>query len=209
MSNQKAATVLKATAKEKVALSALDAMLASLRFKEYLILGTFVIGSALLRVPMQALPSVEPISFFAFLAGWLFGWRKGAATGALALGASNFLVMGGQGPWTIFQAAGFAAIGAAGGLMRKRASLFEVVPMMVIATVFYEVCVNLGSAIFMPFALPVLFLTAIPFTLIHVGSNLAFAFALPKAKKFVDKKGGFDERRLAEELQERLRGKKR
>ena len=63
-----------------------------------------ILSAVLLRVYMQFIPSAEPISLFALMNGWLFGWRKGLYVGVSALLISNFLVAGGNGPWTIFQA---------------------------------------------------------------------------------------------------------
>ena len=69
---------------------------------------------------MQAVPSAEPLTFFAILAGWLFGRNKGFLAGASSLYISNFFMFGGQGPWSIFQAVGFGIAGWLGGTLRKK-----------------------------------------------------------------------------------------
>lgn len=194
------------TVKQKLALAVMQQQLQLLKLKEYLILTGFIGGAVLLRVPMQALPSVEPLTFFALLAGWLFGKKKGAITGASSLYLSNFFVFGGHGPWTIFQAIGFGAAGFLGGFLRKKASIFETITIAVIATLIFEIVVNIGSVFVFPLGIFTLFLTALPFTLVHLVSNIIFASFLPWARKFVYKKGGFDERQIISNVVNRIRG---
>lgn len=190
--------------KQKLALALMQKQLQLLKLKEYLILIGFISGAALLRVPMQVLPSVEPLTFFALLAGWLFGKKKGAVTGASSLYLSNFFVFGGHGPWTIFQAIGFGAAGFFGGFLRKKATVFEAITIAVIATLVFEIVVNIGSVVIFPLSIFSLFLTALPFTLVHLISNIIFASFLPWAKKFVYKKGGFDERQIISNFVNRI-----
>jgi energy-coupling factor transport system substrate-specific component len=181
---------------QKVALHALQKQLQILKLKEWLLLFGFIGGAALLRVPMQAVPSAEPLTFFAILAGWLFGRKKGFLTGASALVLSNFFMFGGQGPWTPFQMLGFGIAGWLGGTLRKKASYVEVIIIAVLATLAFEVVMNLttlfifSTSIFMAFAL------ALPFIATHLVSNVIFALALPSAKKFIEKKGGFNEKNI-------------
>jgi energy-coupling factor transport system substrate-specific component len=65
------------------------------------------------RVPFAFIPSVQPTTFLVMLYGYVFGWRAGAAAGALAAVVSNFFL--GQGPWTLGQMAGWGLAGAVGG----------------------------------------------------------------------------------------------
>jgi len=184
----------KLNSEQRLALHALQKQLQSLKLKEWLLISGFIGGAALLRVPMQAVPSAEPLTFFAILAGWLFGRNKGFLTGASSLYLSNFLMFGGQGPWTPFQALGFGIAGWLGGLLRKKASYLEVITITIIGTLVFEIIMNaftplmIGTSVFIAFAL------ALPFTIIHLVSNLIFALALPSAKKFIEKKGGFNEK---------------
>ena len=67
----------KSKSAQNVALHALQKQMQVLRLKEWLVLIGVAVGAALLRVPMQAVPSAEPLTFFAVLAGWLFGRKKG------------------------------------------------------------------------------------------------------------------------------------
>ncbi|MCX6710431.1 MAG: hypothetical protein NTV63_05805, partial [Candidatus Woesearchaeota archaeon] len=54
----------------------------------------------------------------------------------------------------------------------------------------------------------IVFLTAIPFSIAHIASNLIFASGIPNAGNFVSKKFGFERipacRKLAETLKSRL-----
>jgi energy-coupling factor transport system substrate-specific component len=192
---QKQGTIQSLSSKQKIGLIAIQKQLQLIKLKEWLLVIGFAGLAAFLRVPMQAVPSAEPLTFFAILAGWLFGRNKGFIVGASSLYISNFLVMGGQGPWTPFQALGFGIAGWVGGLLRKNASIFEIVTISVIGTLIFELIINSatplmlgGASIFTAFAL------AIPFTLVHLVSNLLFAFGLKPAKKYIEEKGGFDEK---------------
>ncbi len=186
----------KTSSEQKIALKAVQKQLQVLKLLEALMLIGFTVGAALIRIPMQAIPSAEPLTFFAILAGWLFGSSRGLLVGASSLYISNFFMFGGQGPWTIFQAIGFGAAGWLGGLLRKKASYLEVIGITTLATLTFEIIMNgftplmIGSSIFVAFAL------ALPFTLIHVISNIIFALALPFTKKFVEDKGGFNEKEI-------------
>jgi energy-coupling factor transport system substrate-specific component len=183
------------TPAQRLAIRSLQKQLQLLRLKEILVLIGFTVGAALLRIPMQAVPSAEPLTFFAILAGWLFGRSKGFAVGASSLWISNFFMFGGQGPWTPFQALGFGIAGFFGGFLRKNASIFEILLVTLTATLAFEIIMNSftplmlgGAGIFLAFFL------ALPFTLVHLVSNFIFAFGLKPAKKFIEKTGGFDEK---------------
>lgn len=191
---EKSVTKQKLSTAQSVAIKVVQKQLQVIRLKEVLIISGMVFGGALLRIPMQAVPSAEPLTFFAILAGWLFGRKKGFATGAASLYVSNFFMFGGQGPWTPFQALSFGIAGYLGGMLRKKASYLEVIGITIIATLAFEVIMNsfspfmAGNSIFMAFAL------AIPFTTIHLISNFIFSLALPSAKKFAEKQGGLNEK---------------
>ncbi len=198
----------KSTSAQKVALHALQKQMQVLSLKEWLLLIGFVFGAALLRVPMQAVPSAEPLTFFAILAGWLFGKKKGFLVGASSLYVSNFLVMGGQGPWTLFQALGFGIGGFLGGFLRKKSRIWEAIVMIAIGTLIFEIIMNLSSAIFFPAGILTLFFTATPFILVHLVSNSIFALFLPKAKELIYEKGKFNERELCEKALKKFKDSK-
>lgn len=193
--------------KEKLALLALQKQLQLLKMKELLVLISFVFAGVLGRVLMQPLPSVEPITFFAILAGWLFGSKKGFAVGASSLYMSNFFVFGGQGPWTLFQAVGFGIAGFFGGFLRKNSTIVECFLITLISTLLFEIIMNTSSLIFLPSSIFAAFLLGLPFLIIHALSNGAFSLLLPKIKSYIEKGGHFDEREIYIKLANKLRGR--
>jgi len=195
-SKNKQATSLK----QRLAQQALQKQLQLLKLREFMVLVGFAVGAAALRVPMQVVPSAEPITFFAILAGWLFGKKKGFLVGVGALYISNYLVFGGQGVWTIFQALGFGIAGFLGGFLSEKARIWNVLLITVLGTLIFEIVVNIGSVFMFPWGLLGLFITALPFTIIHLVSNTAFAFLLPKTKEIIHKKGEFDQREVCRNL---------
>ena len=189
---------------QKMALHALQKQKQILELKEWLFILGFIDAGSLLRVPMQAFPNVEPLTFFALLTGWLFGWKKGAMVGASSLYISNFLVFGGQGPWVIFQVIGYGLVGFLGGFLRKKSGIFSAMGLAFLATVMLQIILNIGWSFFIGFNFIAAMFTAIPFALIHIVSNTIFAAALPKVKKVIDKIGKFDEKKLCNDLMAKL-----
>ena len=202
---KKQKTEQKLSTKQRLAQHALQKQLQVLSLREWLICVGFMLGAAALRVPMQAVPSAEPITFFALLAGWLFGKKKGFLVGVGALYASNFLVFGGQGIWTLFQAAGFGITGFLGGFLGKKARIWQVLGISILATILFEVIVNVGSLFMFPFSIPMLLLAALPFGLIHLASNSAFVLLLPKIKKIIYERGEFNQKEMCKELLNRFK----
>lgn len=146
------------------------------------------------RVALQYVPSVEPIIPLAIVAGFWLGAKEGFSVGAGAYVASNFLVWGLQGPWTLFQAVGAAVPGALAGIFGKttKPSPKNLVLFSILGTVFFEIVMNISGAVMGIgvlgplglFSIPLYFLTSLPFSLIHIFSNAGFAIALvPILKK--------------------------
>jgi hypothetical protein len=192
-------------AKEKLGLLALQQQLQILKMKEILVIISFIFAGAWGRVLMQSLPSIEPLTFFAILAGWLFGSRKGFITGASALYISNFFMFGGQGPWTLFQAIGFGIAGLSGGFLRKNATIIECLMITLISTLIFEIIMNTSSLVFLPSNIFTAFLFALPFTIAHIVSNAAFSALLPKIKSYICYKGSFNEREICMEMFNKLK----
>jgi len=190
----------KLSLKQRLAQKALQKQLQVIELREWLVIIGFTLGAAALRVPMQGVPSMEPITFFAILSGWLFGKKKGIITGVGALYASNFLVFGGQGIWTLFQAIGFGIAGFLGGFLGKKAKIWHVIPIVVVATLMFEVVVNIGSVFMFPFGIFGLFLTALPFAGIHILTNIGFSLLLPQTRKLIEQKGEFDQKEVCKKL---------
>jgi len=68
------------------------------------------------RILLDPLPNIQPVTMLVLLAGVYFGgWRALALAGAIAW-ASNVLVLG-HGPWTLFQALGWGAVGLSGAAL--------------------------------------------------------------------------------------------
>ncbi|MFB6292497.1 MAG: hypothetical protein ABEI58_03825 [Candidatus Nanohaloarchaea archaeon] len=130
------------------------------------------------RVALQHIPSVETVLPMAVAAGFFYGSRYGFASGAAGFFATNFLVWGGQGPWTVFQVLGAGAAGASGGLMgvlSERPEAFFA--SLVAGTLIFETAVNLGSLAYTPWAAasPLTYLAAaLPFAGIHIASSIGF-----------------------------------
>ena len=181
---------------QKLALCTLQKQKQILELKEWLIMAGFVFSASILRVPMQVFPNVEPLTFFALLTGWLFGKKKGFLVGVSSLYLSNFMVFGGQGPWTIYQAIGFGVVGFLGGFLRKKAGILETVTLAFISTMFLQFLFNIGWSLTFGFNIILTMITGFIFAIVHVVSNVAFATMLPKAKKLIYEKGGFDEKEL-------------
>lgn len=203
---------------QKVALHAVQKQLQLLKLREWLVVMGFVFGGAALRVPMQAIPSAEPITFFAILAGWLFGKKKGFLTGAAAGYLSNFFMFGGQGPWSIFQMLGWGIAGFLGGFIRNikpsknyfvfwLKAILPVLMIAVIGTLIFEVIMNLSWVFFFPYSIFALFLSGLPFLFIHLISNIIFSLFLPFARKIVYEKGKFNEIELCNSIINRINSK--
>ncbi|MFH0831858.1 MAG: ECF transporter S component [archaeon] len=186
--------------RQKLGLFALQKQLQVLRQKELLLVISFISAGVLGRILMQPLPSIEPITFFAILAGGLFGWKKGFITGASAAYLSNFFMFGGQGPWTLFQMLGFGIAGFLGGFLRNKAKIPECMMIAAIATLLFELIMNFSSIIFIPNAIFSVFFLAVPFMLVHLVSNIAFSALLPKIKQYIYEKGSFDEKEICMEM---------
>ncbi len=203
---------------QKVALHAVQKQLQMLKLKQWLVVIGFVFGGAALRIPMQAVPSAEPITFFAILAGWLFGKKKGFVTGVAAGYMSNFFMFGGQGPWSLFQALGWGIAGFLGGFIRNikpsknyfmywARAIIPVLIIGVISTLVFDTIMNVSWVLFMPYSIFALFLSGLPFLLIHLVSNVIFASFLPFARKVVYEKGKFNEIEICKSVINRINSK--
>ena len=159
----------------------------------YVLMGTFIVGGIFGRAAMQGVPSVEPITFFALLAGALFGWRKGAFVGASSWYLSNFFIFGGQGPWTLIHVLAGGVTGFLGSFLAKKPTVVKSILTIVLATAFFEITMNIASGFFFGWGVVVSFLSAIPFMAAHFISNIGFATILPTIKRFVHKTGRFQD----------------
>lgn len=201
---QKELTLQSPTLSNKLSLHSLQRHLQLIKLEEYLIMVTFISLAVLGRILLQGFPSIEPITFFTILAGSILGWKKGLTTGMSAWYLSNFFMFGGQGPWTIIHIASGALTGLlAGFFLYKKTTLSRVLTITLITTLLFELSINTMSGLLF-FGLLPSFLSAIPFTITHIISNLILALTIPKAKKEITEKGKLNQKELSEKYIKKL-----
>ncbi len=133
------------------------------------------------RVSLQHVPNVSPVVAIAVATGFYFGIREGAVAGASAYYISNFLVYGGQGPWTLFQVLGAASAGVIGGAVGKQFKGGTAFMLSAFAGVLsFQFLMNLGSLSFASFTgMGLAYLAAsVPFVVTHIASTLGFGLML-------------------------------
>ena len=79
---------------------------------DIVLMGALVVSVSLLRVVMQPLPNIQPVTVACLLVGAQLGARRGAAFAVMVTMLSNFFM--GDGWWTIFQAIGWATVAVFG-----------------------------------------------------------------------------------------------
>lgn len=130
--------------------------------------------AALSRVPFAAVPSLQPASALVVLAGATLGAPVGALAGVLVPLVSNAFL--GHGPWTLFQAIGWGAMGAGAALLRGRATRARLAVYGALAGLAFGVLMDgwVWLAGVRPLAwhtlVPVL-AKGLPFNLVHAGGN--------------------------------------
>ena len=195
------------TSNEKLSLHAVQRHLSILKLEEYLIIFTLITTAVLGRILLQPFPSVEPITFIALIAGSLFGIRKGAVVGASSWYLSNFFMFGGQGPWTLVHVGAGIVAGALGGLMLKKPTIIKSIIAITIATIIFELAINTMSGLVF-YGIVISFITAIPFAITHLASNIMFSLILPKSRTTILKKGKLDEITMCQNLIKKLKQKR-
>ncbi len=192
---------------EKISLHAVQKHLSILKLEEALIILTLITTAVLGRILLQPLPSVEPITFIALIAGSLFGIRKGALVGASSWYLSNFFIFGGQGPWTLIHIGSGIVAGTLGGLMLKKPTIIKSMIAITIATIIFELSMNIMSGLIF-FGILTSFITAIPFALTHLTSNIILSSILPKSRTTILKKGKLDEITMCKQFIKKLKQKR-
>lgn len=131
------------------------------------------------RVALQWLPSVEPIVAISIGTSFFLGYRYGLPSGMSAFYLSNFLVWGGQGPWTIFQVIGTGAASLTGYLFgRASKSKYSLLFATVLGTLAYELIVDMSFMTFGILSPVILFLVPLPFTITHIISSTGFSMVI-------------------------------
>lgn len=192
---------------QKLHLHSLQRHLSLIKLEEFLLIITFITAGVLGRILLQPLPSVEPITFFVVLAGSLFGWKKGAVTGATTWYLSDFFMLGGQGPWTIVYLANGAIAGFLGGVFLQKPRYTKTIIVMIIATIIFQISIDIMSGLLF-YGILASFITAIPFAITHIISNIAFSFFVPKTRKEIYEKGRLNEKELCKKFIEKIKSLK-
>ena len=143
------------------------------------LLGTMVVAVTALRVLMQPLPNVQPVTVAALLVGAQLGARRGVAFAILVTLLSNMLI--GDGWWTLFQAAGWSAVAVLGSrltLMKNGDFNHGQLYLAVIGSAFlFDALASLS--ILTPgmglIDFTIYLAHGIPFDILHALGNLAFA----------------------------------
>ena len=140
---------------------------------------TMVLATTALRVVMQPLPNVQPVTVAALLVCAHLGAKRGAAFAILVTLMSNLLIS--HGWWTLFQAVGWSAVAVMGANARlieegrlqiQRLCLYAVVaaPLFGLISTLSLVTSEMSFGQFM-----LLLGQGLPFDAIHALGNLAFA----------------------------------
>jgi hypothetical protein len=157
-------------------------------------MGIFVALAIALKLPLLQIPNVEFFTFVVFSSGYLLGILEGGVVGGLSILIYTTFNPYGFPPLPISLAQVFSMIfiGIFGGLIFK-AGLVILVKLStlilmgllgVILTLIYDILTNLAVAYVMGQFIPVM-LAAVPFSLIHIGSNaIIFVVLAPVLFKF-------------------------
>ena len=132
------------------------------------------------RILLDPIPNVQPVTVLVLLTGAYFGAPRAIALAATIALASNVMLLG-HGPWTLFQAVGWGAIGLVGALMSSRIVVdgrVRIGPLAVIAAasglafnwfVSLSILLEAGSSMLVPYLL-----NGLVFDLYHVAGNVLF-----------------------------------
>ena len=144
-----------------------------------LLLLTLVLAVSAVRVLMQPLPNIQPVTVAALIIGAQLGARRGVAFAILVAMISNAII--GNGWWTIFQAIGWASVAvigskcaiiANGELQRNRLFIAAIASAFVFDLIVSFSIIDSSSSI-------TSFLTylahGIPYDMLHALGNLTIA----------------------------------
>jgi hypothetical protein len=143
-------------------------------------MGIFVALAIALKLPILQIPNVEFFTFVVFSSGYFLGILEGGVVGGLSIFIyTTFNPLGFPPlPIAFSQIISMIFIGVIGGLVFKaglvillKLSVFVIMGFLgVILTLVYDLLTNLAVAYVVGQFVPVM-LAAIPFALIHMGSN--------------------------------------
>ena len=132
------------------------------------------------RILMEPLPNIQPVTVLVIMAGAYYGAPRALALAATIALASNILFLG-HGPWTIFQAVGWGALGVLGALMSDRLIVDRELRVNLLAVVaaasgfVFNWIVSLSILLTVdPSMLAAYLLNGLVFDLYHAAGNVAF-----------------------------------
>ena len=132
------------------------------------------------RILLDPIPNVQPVTVLVLLTGAYFGAPRAIALAATIALASNVMLLG-HGPWTLFQAVGWGAVGLVGALMSSRIVVdgrvrFGLLAVIAAASglafnwfVSLSILLEAGPSMLVPYLL-----NGLVFDLYHVAGNVLF-----------------------------------
>lgn len=157
--------------------------------KEVALVGILAAITAAARIPFAAIPNVQPCTFLIISTGIVFGPLAGVMVGSMTAAISNLFL--GQGPWTVWQMAGWGLAGLISGYVGRRRpdiGLVGIAVMGAILGIVYGVLLDFSSWVWLygldPTKFLAVFALGLPFGLAHSIGNVVFAFALGKPVLF-------------------------
>ncbi|MDD1767472.1 MAG: ECF transporter S component [Methanomassiliicoccales archaeon] len=157
--------------------------------KEVALVGILAAITAAARIPFAALPNIQPCTFLIIATGIVFGPLSGVMVGSMTAAVSNMFL--GQGPWTVWQMAGWGLVGLLSGYIGRRKPEIGPLGIAVLGVILgmvYNTIMDFSSWIWLygldPTKFLAVFSLGLPFGIIHSIGNAAFALALGKPVLF-------------------------
>jgi len=148
-------------------------------FREILVLSSITLVAVALRVVMEPLPNVQPLTVMCLVMGAALGARRGMAFAVIATLLSNLILSNGW--WTLFQATGWAAIAFTGS--RLSLIIDEQVQMKRLLISSAVVSILFGWWVSLSILTPgmsisefgIYLLNGLPFDIMHAFASIVFA----------------------------------
>ena len=140
-------------------------------------LGVFAVSG---RVLLDPIPNIQPVTVIVLLAGVHYGAPRAIALATAVTLCSNLIL--GHGLWSLYQAAGWSAVGVVGAVMSNQLLIdgrLSVKRLAIVAAslafafdwiVSVSVLHSMGSDLLLPYIA-----AGLPFDLLHATGNVAFA----------------------------------
>lgn len=157
--------------------------------KEVALVGILAAITAAARIPFAALPNIQPCTFLIIATGIVFGPLAGVMVGSMTAAVSNMFL--GQGPWTVWQMAGWGLVGLLSGFIGKRRQQIGPLGIAVLGAILgmvYNTLMDFSSWVWLygldPTKSLAIFSLGLPFGIIHSIGNVVFALSLGKPVLF-------------------------